>query len=383
MSAGRLKKTKRKYKFGGKESKTVFLLIIGILAIVGFFLSKGSITQFFKVFAVEAAVFALIVFCILTVYKNKKGSRSAYGSKKHKNFHEMNDVRKIEDDSKYVNEKIKGGNINNVKTGEKNYNWVLDDESTQGSHRQKNNIETGRKLVYAGKIVSGEKKTMGDEDIKARVASWAKAVDFSDAVFKRIIEKTKESVKEENAGDTEDYSENAQGDGKNAEDSLQEEKICIDMEPMEEAEEIVDIYKVKSEEKGIKKLDEIREAEVLEQSYEEEENENTGELWFEEGIRATAEEERDELLKIEEIDGVVEGFGNASKTGRIEHTDQKDKTDKIEELQRPLQKNSVEVVLPTALLEEAKSINGTLNTGLEAQRKAQKLIDTLESFGVG
>ena len=79
-------------------------------------------------------------------------------------------------------------------------------------------------LVYAARS-SGEKKTMGDEDIRPRVASWAEAVQFR-ILFLRGLLKKQRSLLRNKCGYTEDYSENDQGDRKNAEAFLQEERFA-------------------------------------------------------------------------------------------------------------------------------------------------------------
>ena len=392
MSAGRLKKTKGKNKFAGKGTKRAFLLIFGIMAIAGFFLSKGSVTQFFKVLAVEAAVFALIMFCIFIIYKYKKGSRVVDGSRKHNNSYGMNSVSKCNNVDEYSNGEMQGRSIKEIKTRKKNYNWIIDDENTQSSQRQRDTIETDRKLVYAGKVISGEKKTMGEDDIKARVASWSEAVDYSGTVFRRIIEKTKESLKDEEAGNTENYAEDPQEDEKDVEKFLQGEKVCEDVDRKEEVKEIIDIDKVQSEIKEIDKLKEIQETEILEEVNGEEVNgeevngeevngeeinEETGGIWFAKDVKTMEEIEKNKVPKIEVVDGEVGVFGNVSET------EETNETNGANERQCPLPNYEEEVALPTDLLKEIDNINGNLNTSVEAERKAQKLIDTLESFGVG
>lgn len=446
MSAGRLKKNKQNNNYGGNRAKRVFVMFFGIMAIVGFFLSKGSVTQFFKVLAIEAAVFAFIVFLIFAAYKNKKRLRVVDGGKKHKNSYGMNDESKDDNVKKYVSERIYDESvyhrsIKNVKTKEKNYNWVIEDEGTQSTGKRKESFESGRKLVYAGKITPDEKGKKDSDDIKVKVANWAEAVDFSDAVFKRILEKTKESIEEEKADHLEDNSENTQEAVDNVDSFLQEEMVYKAIDSKEETEEIFDISEEQYEEKNFRDPKETGEVEIPE-AVEAKEIKIIGEISVDEDIKEEVEinelpagEEIDkeigyfdngleideigvvyETEEMDEIDGEFEIFDNEieiEETGEMEQAEETEeafeiedseeivgideiyeideaeeaneieKTDEINKLQRPLKRNAMQVVPPLELLEEAKNVSGVINTGVDAERKAQKLIDTLESFGVG
>jgi len=82
---------------------------------------------------------------------------------------------------------------NNIYTRRKNYNWIIDENVLPKS----GGSLTGENLTSGGDIILGDGRADSvEDDIKARVARWSEAVDYSGNVFRKIIENKMKSIEE-------------------------------------------------------------------------------------------------------------------------------------------------------------------------------------------
>ncbi|HOM02171.1 MAG TPA: DNA translocase FtsK [Acetivibrio sp.] len=440
-SMGTLRVGKSGYakKMKKNRRKRSFIIIAAFMALIGLVFAKGSIGQFFKVFAIEAA-FVTGVLCLLAVYRNRnrKKPKTATRIKAHDSSYNRADsnrsIKRNEDFDSY-----------NLRTRKNNFNWIVDENVAGGSG---SSLSEG-KQVSTEKIKLGEDRMGSSEaDIKARVANWVENVDYSGNVFRRIIESQMKSIKElenpENIRQNLFVEPKSMSDGAEFEEAHEAEYIYKD-ERMNntdnivsevsaiEAEKTEELYKREDLYKGIRNAE--NEATIMEYSDDDpEETEITADFMeFEDMkdniVEAVSIGDFEELIEFEDMDkyaqnnakrveyveepagfeevieGMKDGMDEAEEDIRefaqFKDTYEED-TYEMKELQyigdesgcnefekigqaeqnRYPSREMEPVFPPMELLKQAESKNGSYESKYNSEIRAKKLIDTLESFGV-
>lgn len=465
MGTREIRKSVRTNKMKKNRRKRNLIILASFMAVFGLLLSKGSIGQFFKVLAIETA-FVLVLFCLLRAYqsKNRKKSKTVTRNKAPEASYDRVDANRAVKRNQDLD-------LNRPQPRKNNYNWVIDESIAQESDNHESNSLPNRKLVYAGKIMrSTDRADSAEDDIKARVASWVEAVDYSGDVFRRIIEsrfKSEEESEEESDNTVSCDIENIELE-KPFQDGAEEK---VDAENLGTEEE-VEYWKAETEEphritkseymdeyrqfeasqriEGIFEVDQIQEFEdmrpvataeeaevreefaadikniqymkeitedkrsvegLIEYEVRDEEVEDSiidaeGFIEFEgidvdvEDIREVIEydvrdkEVEDNVEAVEEFIGfedIDEDVVDVYETEGIHHIGDEDKTaqrNEAEEIgkvgQTRYPRQTIEPVFPPIeLLKQIDNKNVPDDTGFNSETRARKLIDTLESFGVG
>lgn len=377
---------KRKKKLDTKRRKRNFLIFTGFLLVIGLIISKGSVVQFLKVLAIEV-VSVLTLFFFLTILINKD-KRKTKGLKKDRVSMDSYDIGKINKD--FVRDEEKCLDKESFKG--KNFNWILDEERPKEPTEPKAVSEVNKKPIE------------DDKDIKAQVANWIEAVNYSDTVFKRIIESKNQDIRnmtnEDTNGETEKDKYVVIGE-EVEEEELAEAEEAEDADGQVKEEELVEV-----EEVGEEELIESEEMWQLQRPVSNNDKEETGkdrsENAFDTGEdMEVAENEEADVVFFKDI-GIFNIIEKTS-TGDVKSSNNYDyespRTRRTSEYsssntaqssavyshkeKKVFDFSSYAVVPPLELLREIENKGGTSVTGFNSEKKAQKLIDTLESFGVG
>jgi len=383
MSSKGIRKATNKKRMKRNRRRRSFVAVVALMTVLGLLFSKGSIDQFFKVFVIEAAL-VLTLFCLLAVYRSKNG-RKAKTSVKSEVYHNVYDR----------NLYGRTATENNIYTRRKNYNWIIDENVLPKS----GGSLTGENLTSGGDIILGDGRADSvEDDIKARVARWSEAVDYSGNVFRKIIENKMKSIEEsmeddggfEEPKEAERIHEIAQAQELKdikPEDTVEKAKMpeefdvnARDIENAEMKETVVD-----KEDEGI--------AEDTENAWEEIENmDDSTELKdMNDELECIAEEvgneELESMKELTELEMQPIGDENRmSETGEFENDDN------FEEIKEEIKKaeqsvassgTAEHVFPPMELLRQPDNRDKSGDRGYSSEIRARKLIETLESFGVG
>ncbi len=329
------------------------MLAVAVLAAYSF--SGSSLSQFFKVLAVEAAVLAGI-FILAVYYINKPRTKSRKVPKR--TVSRISSARE-----EYVPEPVdRDYEVPERKTGGK-FNWVVDKEKKESEAR---NIQPGEV-----KTAKEEKAAPGKKNVSLEIQRWSKAVEFSGSVYDKLKDQTTQAMKEN--------MNPSAGSGMEASAAGEEEPgVREDGVPGFTEEEHVDTYGEEAyasydfdgEEEGMEPLAEAGPA-------------NFSEAGIFEDTRDVKEENMDAAPKCKVI--LMRG-------GKAKHKVSGGKTVPVggsQQFQPELKsaaankRTSYDTYPSVDLLRRREEEKGGFFAGEDPVKKGDKLIDTLSSFGVG
>ncbi|MFZ5986718.1 MAG: DNA translocase FtsK [Bacillota bacterium] len=352
MKTRRVRSVEYKKKNSSRRKRNLFIFL-GLLIVGGIYFSKGSLGQFFKVFAIEI-VSSIFLFYLITYLKNKRKRKTRNTGK-----------------DTYSNDSLRGTEFNGgsytksqsssalKRTSGKNFNWVIESENSKETSRvqpaAKASVTTGKNLTSNGK-----EKHAG-KDLKAQVANWIENVNYSNTVFRRIIENSSQSNTgiENNSQLTKDIDKS-------------EDVIDVKSDkPSKETEELHEPSAMDYEDT----LDEgtfdisANEQQVEQTNYEEEDSLQPSDIGFFHIEEITNDKNKEDMDTTESL----KGFRDVDYSLYRDNNVQKDNKTTVTEY----------IVPPMDLLKDLGDKEAAASYGYNSDRNARKLIDTLESFGVG
>jgi S-DNA-T family DNA segregation ATPase FtsK/SpoIIIE len=323
---------KNKTKYQRKNIKTkkkyAFFILIELLLIGALYL--------FKSVALRALILMAILFLpvFLSMYKksgkskSKKIENSKYNHPK-VNFNENNEY--------YIEKK----NYKLEKLDNKNINFIIDKDEEEQSRPLKDE----------------------NDELREKVLSWVETVDYSASIFKRIIDNSKEEMEKDDKKCEDEKSSSLHGNFK------KDKEVSFDKYEKELEEEYVEEY-----------IEDEMPDDIEEEYIEDEMPDDIEEEYIEDEMPDDIEEEyiedempddiEEEYIEDEMPDDIEEEYIEDEMADDIEEEHIEDEIP--DDIQSP----------PIELLEEPGYEKNSVLAKFNARKNAEKLINTLNSFGV-
>lgn len=331
------KKTMYKRKNNKTKKRRVFIILIELLLMGAVFIFKSTVLR----------ILLLAIIVLLPVYLNmqrkavKKTAKSKLENTEYKNLKpNYSDLRvNYNENNDIFNEER---NYRLKRYDDKNINFIIE--------RDEEELSSGNKKPF----LKDE-----DEELREKVHNWIEALDYSTSVFRRIIDNTKAEIKKEEIENSikEGEEDDRLGD---VEEVYAEDSILDVMKEVYEKDAVPDVMEEANEKDDA--------SDVMEKANEKDDASDVMEEANEKGDAS------DVIEKVYRKDYISDVMKEANEKGDVSVDIEKANTERYmpDDIQYP----------PIDLLEKPDYGKNYALAKFNARKNAEKLINTLNSFGV-